>query len=322
MKTLIVCFYALCLAAATALAQPDSITSLPIGTRSNINAQLGREVKTVSVWIGITNTTTQVSTNAFQTISYNQSMGSVEGVITNAMRQLVSLVIKSNDVGQTAWSYVYIANKSIVLNLLEQVPFTVTFNASGQPVIPYEKLLYPGTNMCSERSWALGAYVPISGAMAGVERVDYVRSNLATTITTNGFDDDCWAAGLTDGILYLYTHRIDPVGQSESCGSFNPYVKIVLWYSVNRGQYESFDALTGIKIDSTIVRLSMKRTNGAPRVVISGFPGKSVTLESSPDRTNWTAIGSPITLNSTGQGEFAPPLGQPRWFVRGRIQVP
>lgn len=323
MKTIMTCVCMLWVAGAQAT-QPGDMMWLPLGTRARIIAQSEKEVSHFSLSIK----TPSMLWPAGQDVPYTNSMGSLENVMKTNMTSFFGSVITTNDAGSNAIFLFKIYSPSGQIlgwnennGHLALTNFTVVFDSSNNLVIPHQSLLY-STNTGSSGDWSLTVYMPVSGAAVGVERVDYVETNLDTGqlsvySTRNGVDDVCPLSTLSDGVLYIYPILVNT---EDWTWIYRP-LELVLHYSVAGGQYDAFDMATGNKIRSTVVRLSMGMVEDTPCVSVKGWPGTNVVIETSHDLSTWTYHES-IPLDSTGQGTCTNLGSTMPLYVRGRLDPP
>ena len=116
-------------------------------------------------------------------------------------------------------------------------------------------------------------------------------------------------------MLVLYVSIIDPVC-ATNCVDAKP-IEVVLWYSVANGVYDAFDIPTGKKCQSTAVSLTPAVTNGSPSILVRGFPGRQVAMQTSPDLWTWKTVIS-ITMDTNGTAWFNPTNLTRPLFMRGR----
>jgi len=176
--------------------------------------------------------------------------------------------------------------------------------------------------------------------LTNVEQVEYILRDPKRPLTqppnksrnsANGMDPGSviHESTKTNGHLYLDLDFIDPdMIRSNGWGGvvrfyyhwdiYNPYSKT----------FEDYDVLTGQKVRSTFTTLEIKLVNGQPQVIISGFPGTKVALETTPDLKVWTERAQ-ITLDEDGTGTYPLPSYEPTRpeplpaeFFRTRYLIP
>ena len=320
MKTIKAILCLLWLARVCGFAQPSNINSLPIGSRAVISNQLQNVTCEYRIRLfsnpycvyGIGQYGQSISLDSLMRIS-----------ILSCFENYFSGISAGRSVG--FWCYLVCdTNQWTKLFDGEDEPdyqiFVTQFDSSGDPIIPFQQLLYPSPNRCDWNSWSLSKWLPVIGAATNVERVDYVlKTNglpVLTTSTLNG------ATGyytnvpcLRDGNLYLDVEQID-----ASCIPANFSKEVVLWYSVSNGLYVAFDVSTGQKIRSTPVTLKATKTNGLQCVTLKGWPGKQVIMQTSTNLKSWTDKAT-VRLDTAGNAVFFPTNKIP-FFVRGRLLSP
>jgi hypothetical protein len=298
--------FTFCLAAAlnSALAQPGTVESLPMGTRANLVAQTAKEVDVIELNLTTPSHPYQNAPENTHTIAYSPEMGSLEEVIRVNMVPLFNELVQPGDVG---------GEGVFGLTLKTQLPsgsylnvagwyfprgFTISWS-NGAPVIPFPDLLL--WTVWEGKVWV--EHVPVTGAAVGVQNVEYLWKHPDGEIamrymTTNGTALDCpgYYSGLYgNGVLYLNVKRVNP----DALALLNLNGEVILHYG--GGAYAAFDMKTGMKIRSTVVRLEMCASNNAPCIAITGWHGKQVTVETSTDMISWTPGGT-VTLDSQGKG--------------------
>ncbi len=296
--------------------QPGELTSLPINSRSAIAGQIQREI--TGFYIQLSNLSgPSMGTNAL----YDSSMGSLESVIRTNMIWLFNTALRTSDAGRHAY-FLYFPIQGSLSPVVENwipVGFTVQLDGAGKPIIPFSSLLYPSSDGCSWKSWALSECMPITGAGTDVTSVDYVTINNSTgqrsiVSTPNGVG--CSRIS-SDGVLYFQIGLVDP-----DCAVPGYSREITLWYSFPKGIYEVFDGITGAKLRSTLICLTQMRTNNVNYVKFTGMSGKQVAIETSSNLFNWTSVGSPITIGQNGSSVFTNTILTRPLFFRGRLLSP
>ncbi|TAK97424.1 MAG: hypothetical protein EPO07_13285 [Verrucomicrobia bacterium] len=95
--------------------------------------------------------------------------------------------------------------------------------------------------------------------------------------------------------------------------------ELVLYYgTTNNGWSDRFNVMDGKQTDSTFVRLNMSKTNGVPRLTISGWQGRQVSIETSSNLLTWAAY-STVSLDTNGQATATCPSTPASLFLRGRL---
>ena len=252
-----------------------------------------------------------------QSYAYSPALGELRAIMTEKFATQLDSFVSAADAGATIepslgfrWSLPPIGgvgSRSTSI-LCPKSPFVVSMDGNGHAITPSNVV-----------TWPLNQWLVVtnpSPSVSGIKQVEYrmwdqYGNPLGDPIfTTNGS-----ASILADEQDAL----VIPVGliDADSFRELGWGAQLIFHY--DGGVTDTYDILTGQKINSTFVLLRMSAVGNdkLPLVFVESSPGNVVSLETSDDLVHWKYEGK-RAIKQTAKGMFLFPSTS-TLYVRGRI---